>query len=290
MWIIHNRSEDQVLAFCHPLSTLSWPSLRLIKKSLWLKHGFFHLEWILLTSGSTVRLFYVVVKLYFLWIRSCVSVTGAPWLWWKVWSDHSLSLPLCLFTLKFCFCLPFPAFSSLQCWMLFLYNYVSISALPAKNSPLIACCFHPDITRGNFTTLQDVKLLCLWDLSHVIWDRILQQIWNCYMMFLPISGGYNVLVKAGYQYEQCCFPANMFFRGAKCVFALHNCVCHHFVCTFICRCCLRCHVDDFNEQVTEINMADDRTSRNNASTVSDQQQKTLKRRLQLNQPNRTYVF
>lgn len=150
---------------------------------LWIKLGFVHLERILLTPLIStpylfiaVRLFYVVVNLYFFMNLLLCECDGGPWLWWRVLSDHSLSLSLCLSTLKFvhsvfCFFLPFLAFSSLLCWMLFLYNYVSISVLPAKNGPLIAC-FHPVIRRGIFTTPQDAKLLCLGDLLHVIWDRI----------------------------------------------------------------------------------------------------------------------
>lgn len=61
------------------------------------------------------------------------------------------------------------------------------------------------------------------------------------------------------------------------VFALRNCVCHHLVCAFIYTCYLTCHVNHFNEQLAKINMVEDRSSRNIASTVFDQQWETPER-------------
>lgn len=59
-----------------------------------------------------------------------------------------------------------------------------------------------------------------------------------------------------------CFPTNMFFRRVKCMFALRNCVCRHFVCAFyVCGLCLTCRVNHLNERRTKINTADDGCSR-----------------------------
>lgn len=89
-----------------------------------------------------------------------------------VWSPVSSALSVSFHSFICSFCvmsfLPSWVFSTLLCWMLYIYNYASISGLPGENSPLIAYCLHPVIRQRIITTRQDVKLMYLWDLLH--WD------------------------------------------------------------------------------------------------------------------------
>lgn len=154
---------------------------------------------------------------------------GGPWLGWNsLISSLSFVLPFHLLILFFSCPSQLSLHYDAECYAhVIMYLFLSflpkmVLWLPATSILLLDKAFSP---YGRMLNCCVCEIRCTW--YEIEYHNYRSEIASwCFCPFL----GDNALMEVLRE----CFPTNMFFRRAKCMFALHNCVCRHFVCAFMC--------------------------------------------------------